>query len=225
MKKVLTILVVLALVCGAVFAAETHSVTLKTLVGEIIPAFQLHEYSLVGNRDANGDGTADNDVEVGSQKTNASAATYTNTGYDFADDVFVGDLSKYDVTVVFQAKLANKAKTVTDYKLTFEAGAFKVSRDGVGLGVNDTPEYLPVASQKVVTDSVGAHDGVTAGKTAVTTSIDPDNALVVKVDFNGSECVANTDLAQFEVKYTHDTTIDPTTTGYFADIKMTVTVW
>ena len=222
MKKVLTILVVLALVCGAVFADETHTVRLKTIVGEIIPAFQLHEYSLVGNRDANNDGQADNDVLISNQLTNADADVYETDNYAFANDVFVGDLSKYDVTVVFQAKLANKAKTTTDYKLTFEAGAFKVSRNGVGFGENDPEQLLPVASQEIVAESVGARDGVVDSVTAVTTSIDNSGARVVKVDFNGAECKANTDLAQFKVQYTHDSTIDPTTTGYFANVTMTV---
>ena len=216
MKKAITILAVLIVLVGAVFAAETHSIRLKTVVDEVLPAFQLSNTALTAFKDVDGVKTAVVNVK---QYTNAAKDevdvddgdhTY---GTESRADVNVGDLSKYDVEVQFTVYIANKAKTLKDYRLAFTAGSFAVERDGVSLN-----QTLPPADDPEIT-GLGAQDG-TNGEQSVETS---DKSTYVLVDFNGNECVADTPIAVYTVQYEHDPSIDPKAEGYFADITLEIT--
>ena len=215
MKKVLTILVVLALVCGAVFAAETHSVRLRTVVGEVIPVFQMTNTSLTAFKDVDGVKTAVVNVE---QTTNGAEAKFVDDGdhtytTETRDDIAVGDLSKYDVTVVFTISVANQAKTLQDYKLSFTAGAFAVKRDGI-----TENQTLAADANATPFASLGVKNGVN-GEQSIETSVADGGILV---DFNGNECTEDTILGTYTVSYTHDPSIDPDVTGYTADITMLI---
>ena len=230
MKKAITILAVLIVLVGAVFADETHSIKLKTVVDEVIPAFQLSNTNLTAKDSA---GVAVANV---SQTSNAAEQVFSDDapaaednpatpdvdesaaahGHTYTLDgraaVNVGDLSKYDVTAKFTVYLANKAKTLQDYKLTFTAGAFSVKRNNVS---------GTLAASAPVVSETGAKVGSVAEKgTSVTTS---EESSYVKVDFNGNECKENTTLAVYTVTYTHDERLDPSgANGYTADISLVV---
>jgi hypothetical protein len=220
MKKAITILAVLIVLVGAVFA-ETHTIRLKTVVDEVIPAFQLSNTSLTAFKDVDGVKTEVANVQ---QYTNPKtgnpaeadefAANGDHTyGTESRADVNVGDLSKYDVTVGFTVYVANKAKTLTDYRLTFTAGSFAVERNGVSRDQTLDPKAAPAIS------GLGAKNG-TNGEQSVETS---DKSTYVLVDFNGNECVADTPIAIYTVQYDHDASIDPKAAGYFADITLGIT--
>ena len=215
MKKAITILAILIVLVSAVFAAETHSIKLQTVVDEVLPVFQMTNTDLEAYKDVDGVKTAVQNVP---QTTNeAEADVNLNNGNhtytaDSRDAVNVGDLSKYDVEVEFTVYIANKAKTLNDYRLTFTAGAFAVER-----GSNNAAGTL-AAGAPVIT-GLGAQVG-TNDETSVTTS---NQSTYVLVDFNGNECVADTPIAVYTVQYEHDPSINPKAAGYFADITLEIT--
>lgn len=226
MKKVLTILVVLALVCGAVFAVdtETHRVTLQTTIGEVLPVFQLVRAAYTGTAT---DGTA---VTATAETTNTTgginANGVTEDGIRFFDgadyeltELEVGDLSKYDVDVTFNVKVSNAAKSVRTFTLTFEAGDFSVSRNNKTDGANGKH----AATTKEIT---------AAGQlTGVKSSVSDTNDQIMLAVFNGTTLVpgqTGTVLGTYHVVYPADSTIDPsvgnsTTATYTADITLTIT--
>lgn len=227
MKKVLTILVVLALVCGAVFAddaltgkAEEHKITLRSTVGEIIPVFQLTRAAFSGTSTNGTAITANAETTNGSKVAFANYSSSTdgqgvttysanNTEYTL-NELEVGDLSKYDVNVTFSIAVANEAKTVRAFNLTFEAGAFNVTRNKVE-GTRAAKTATLSASEEELT-------GVSVEKTSDT---------VLKATFNGTTLLqGGTTLGSFTVLYEKDSTIDPSEGNakapYTADIKVTI---
>ena len=213
MKKAITILAVLIVLVGAVFAAETHSIKLKTVVDEVLPAFQLSNTALTAKN------SAGETMAKQQQYTNANKAVVDVEDGDYKAeteqraDVNVGDLSKYNVEVEFTVYVANKAKTLKDYRLAFTAGSFAVERNGVSQDQTLDPKAAPAIT------GLGAKNG-TNGQKSVETS---DKSTYVLADFNGNECVADTPIAIYTVQYDHDASIDPKAAGYFADITLGIT--
>ena len=214
MKKAITIRAVLIVLVGAVFA-ETHTIRLKTVVDEVIPAFQLSNTALTAKNSA-GEVVANVQQYTNPKTGNPEAADEFTANGDHTygteqrADVNVGDLSKYDVTVGFTVYVANKAKTLTDYRLTFTAGSFAVERNGVSQDQTLDPKAAPAIT------GLGVKNG-TDGKQSIKTT---DESSYVLVDFNGNECVADTAIAVYTVQYDHDPSIDPKAAGYFADITL-----
>ena len=220
MKKVLTILVVLALVCGAVFAVETetHKITLKTTIGEVLPVFQLVREAYTGTAT---DGSAVNAAEdITNTENGINENGIVEDGIRFVDaaeyaldDLEVGDLSKYDVDVTFNVRISNAAKSVRVFTLTFDAGAFSVSR-------NKT-----VGSQAATTTALSANTNLVAASGVIAAA----NGQVLTATFNGTTLSENgTLLGTYNVVYPADSTIDPsfgntTEATYTADITLTIT--
>ena len=221
MKKVLTILVVLALVCGAVFAVETetHKITLRSTIGEVLPVFQLVRAAYTGTAT---DGSA---INAAAETTNTEGGInekgIVEDGIRFKDTaeyaltlLEVGDLSKYDVDVTFDVKISNDAKSVRTFTLTFDAGAFSVSRNKV------------VGSQAATTTTLSANDSLVAASGVITEA----NGQVLTATFNGTTLSENgTLLGSYRVVYPADSRIDPsvgntTEATYTADITLTITV-
>ena len=222
MKKVLAIFVVLALVCGAVFAVdtETHKITLRTTIGEVLPVFQLVREAYAGTAT---DGTA---VAATAETTNTTGGINANgvveDGIRFVDaadyelaELEVGDLSKYDVAVDFTIKVSNAAKSVRTFTLTFNAGDFSVSRNKV------------VGPQAATTKTLTANDALVAADGVTTSAADQ----VLTAVFNGTTLTpgnTGTVLGTYSVVYPKDSRIDPsvgneTTATYTADITLTIT--
>ena len=135
MKKVLTILVVLALVAGFAFATdpktqETHTLTITASVDAAIPQFQLFRGEVKTNETPNGFDNADTAYEA----TDAAGFKLDAGG---------------SVEVV--AKVANQAKQKQDYTLTFSDGVFTVDRNGES--GNQAPS-ITVAKNATATDGV-----------------------------------------------------------------------
>lgn len=223
MKKVLTILVVLALVVGAVFAdpnpnSEVHKITLKSTIGEVLPVFQLTREAFTGVK-TNGDAINTAEETTNTAETQIDGITengvrYSTTAYAEYEmaELEVGDLSKNGIEVDFTVKVSNAAKSLKTFLLTFEAGDFTVSRSSVE---NDTKNGKQPASAHAATENTAltkAH--------GVTTSASGD---VLTAVFNGTTLSANgTMLGTYHVEYEGDSTIDPG--EYTADIVLTITV-
>ncbi len=220
MKKAITILAVLIVLVGAVFAtnsSEAHSIKLHTTIAEVLPVFQFSNTALTGAKNSAG-ATVANVVKT--TNTTNGGTEFTNTASYNEGPVEVGDLSKYGISATFTVSVANQAKTVRSFGLAFEAGAFEVSRGKVA-GTHPAASHSASPASRVEADGVtvsGSGDALTA-------------------DFNGttlSATAANRVLGTYEVTYNADPTIDPSVgnttenaqgqvVSYTADIKVTIT--
>ena len=136
MKKVLTILVVLALVAGFAFAEvapktqETHTLTITASVDVAIPQFQLFR---------------------GEVKTNDTPNAFDNTTPSYSDTDAAGFKLDAGGSVEVVAKVANQAKQKQSYTLQFKDGVFDVERNGVPETQAPT---ITVAKNNTTTDGV-----------------------------------------------------------------------
>ena len=193
MKKVLTILVVLALVAGFAFAEvapktqETHTLTITADVDVEVPAFQLFR---------------DNTL-----KTNTDANKYDNVkdAYVVTEAEAAGFKLDAGGSVIVSARVANMAKQKQNYTLQFTDGEFKnVKRNG---GNGTQAPTITVAKNNTTTD------GVTLSQV--------ENSDTVTAAFNGTKMTeSGYTIATATYAYSADSTIDPGT--YTADIVLTV---
>lgn len=228
MKKVIAIMMVLAIVAGAVFAAvgdsQGHTLTVKTVVDEKLPAFQLRfsgstitEATVQGrttytiNNDsadvATNDVATDGDGETFVDK----ADSYT----DSADPVYVGfDLGvEGTYPVHFFAYLVQNgegyyAKTYKSFTLEFSDGRFddlKVRGDDI----DDVTKGDP-------TISVAPGTELTTGGTITASG---DTATIV---FNGQTCPSH-EVMVADATYTWTGIKDLDMGAYTADIVLTIT--
>lgn len=182
MKKVLTILVIMAIVVGTAFAAsEQHKIKIKADVIAVVPVFQLELGDVVTNNAAKPTVFTDR-------------ASYTPNSTDTAVDAgFKLDVGGF-VTVT--VKLANAAKQKQSYTLTFSDGEFKdVMRDG------DSGVKTPTIAAKAETAS---NNGISS------IAVDSQDAKKLKVNFNGSTAVVG-NLGTATYTYGPDDKIDPGT--------------
>ena len=219
MKKVFAILLVLALVAGFVFAADTemHELTVETIVTEKIPAFQLR---FTGNTiDTTG---TDHAVGTGTDtiETNDSGVAFANNAETYTDAtvLYVGfDLGvSGDKTATFYAWLVQNsagyyAKTKKPYTLKFSDGVFeglKAHGSNLGDGTLAPKNILPAGLSTMPS-------GITS-----TTASDADDT--VRIVFNGASCPeAATQVASAEYTWEGQPTLDMG--SYQANILLTVT--
>ena len=206
MKKIITVLTILAVLAGALFAAsESHTIKITVTLLETLPAFQLTIGDVVTN---NENGTP---VEF---VNNATYAPYVAADpqaqppvseanvYDASSDI---NFATNGGSVTVTAKIANAAQTSKGFTLVFSDGEFDVTRPA-GAGTK-TPQSIAAAT-------------TIAGGTTGITSVDVTGSTA-KVQFSGEQCVANTTLATATYTYTADTAIIPGT--YYADLVLTIT--
>lgn len=225
MKKVFAILLVLAVAAGFVFAAttdtETHSLKVKTIVKEKLPAFQLR---FIGETiTANDDGSYTIGAEDGAtvstnDTTETKGVTFANgkSYTDSADPLYVGfDLGTTgNKTATFFAYLVQNgegyyAKTNKDFILTFSDGEFDdlYVRNAKLTGTEGEPTSI-VATATTANLTTGG---------SVTAS---DEALIV--DFNGDTCPESAVQLGYAV-YTWAGIPNLDMGEYTADVLLTVT--
>ncbi len=239
MKKAITVLAIIAIVAGAVFAAETHKVQIKSVVDPVDPVFQWVFISGTGS-----------DVTEGTVFTNDGEAVYD------ADEPYVIDgnnaielssIAEEALTVVFDARLLTDVKLARGaiYDLEFvaeplvgEAQSYSVSPvlDGSSVSYDVTgkasrttaemsyyiqhPEFDNFIEQKTALASVPVSDNDASAKTAGTAYAEK-LTQTTKVAFE-TENVTKGNLARFTVKYPKDTAAPADT--YRAYISMNITV-
>ena len=210
MKKAITILAVLIVLVGAVFATtqeENHSIKLHTTVDEIVPIFHLVYKS------ATGTASSQVAIQAAEQTTNGNNVAFADHGaHDYTTEgrgsVEVGDISQGPITVLFNVTISNPAKIVRAYDLELDATGFAVTHNGVGATTSITSKTLA---------GYGDHNGVSvAEKTA--------NSIATAT-FTGKTCDASTVLATYQVVYAQDRDADPTNAGatYTSDVTLTIT--
>lgn len=212
MKKIITVLTILAVLAGALFAAsESHTIKITVTLLETLPAFQLTIGDVVTNNE-NGipvefvnNATYAPYIAPVAANPNAEppvAAVAEANVYDASSDI---NFATNGGSVTVTAKIANAAQTTKGFTLVFSDGEFDVTRPA-GAGTK-TPQSIAAA-----TTIAGGTTGITS--VAVTGS-------TAKVQFSGEQCVANTTLATATYTYTADTAIIPGT--YYADLVLTIT--
>ena len=194
MKRITVFVLLTLLLLPLVFAdsvGEVHRITIKTTVQPVSPVFQF-EFTA---------GMEDEDDVF------SVVADKQRQGEDDPKPpvVYVPDIKVNDLDLTFTAKLANEAKCLGSYTLTFIAGNFNVVRDGVG-GI-----LAPVSAEMKIANDFASRGGVVASGTR--------GANSVEMTFIGSSCTTG-DLAIFEVKYEADPELDEAT--YYADISLEV---
>lgn len=225
MKKVLTVLAVLVLLTGVVFAAETHRIKVKSDVGEQLPVFQL---------------------VYGNAITSSAAGIYTGNAGPYSDDTGIDvdfNLNE-DGSFTATAMINNttyKTKTTKSFTLTFSDGVFTVNRTSDPTNTTHAPSSITtnVLSTATGIASIRLADVYIPNEeydaTAATSNPDYNVPATVKdttatnkpvvITFNGTTMTADKEVATVQYAYTADPTIDPTAPGefYYAYIIMTVT--
>lgn len=200
MKKAITILAVLIVLVGAVFA-ESHTIKIKADVDAIPPQFQLVFEAASRNTNPTPNNFGVDDYSIG------------NTTDDKIDAGFKLDVGG---TATFKAVIANNAKIVQGYTLTFSDGQFKnVYR------VNNQGAQVIGTQNATIAVSAGTP---TTGIQSIIKANDQDK--FVTASFNGTKMTAITQqatnyvLATAQYTYAPDSTISPGT--YYADVTLTI---
>lgn len=196
---IITLILIAAMSCAFSANAETHKIQIKSNVGYLDPAFQFEFTSGMLNPAA----------EI---VTNSSAENFRNTSYtEFGTDetaTEVADISRNNITLLFTARLANRAKSIDSYTLRFNAGGFNVTRASVPGTLNPSTTELALA------EDLASRGGVSAAVSNAENTI--------QIAFNGTECTEGA-LATFAVGYQADKTIDPMREGYYyTDISLEI---
>lgn len=149
MKKLITILAILTVLVGAIFAdAESHQIKITVTIAETVPAFQLKF------NDANSNANS-----VAFNGTPKSYNTPVAATIDFESDTAANR------AITVDAYLGNTAKQSAQYTLTFSDGDFKTS--------GNNP--VTVASPSSITAIVGSGAGYGTG---VSTTVEDEVATV-----------------------------------------------
>lgn len=211
MKKVITILAILALAVGMIFAddpqTETHTLRIKSVVDTVRPAFQLvlSEASTNGNKsefDGTGSYPATNDgaIEVFS----------INDGGD----------------VTFSAILVNQTNTKEAFKLSFSGGEFlQVTRYGES-GTRGPSKITTSVGTVISAANSNTDKGIASIAFDATASSTETNKPVI-ITFAGQldltvfkATTEGVTIATAKYEYPQDKTIDAGT--YYADVILTV---
>ena len=219
MKKAITILAVLIVLVGAVFA-ETHTIKLKSDVSAVIPVFGLrfgtNDLTMTNETDLINDAEDPNYKQYTNRFGVADEYSYGTDPVDaqanpvvFADAVDVGFNLDKNGTVKVYACLLNPAKQIETYTLTFSDGEFDVKKNGGA--ATHTPTSI-VAGDFINVTGVKSQAGASGNKADLT--------------FDGKVVTGAKPLALASATYTYqgDDAIDMLPEGefYYADIVLTV---
>lgn len=197
MKKAILFALIMVVSVACLFSSisvERHSLRLKTIIDANTPTFQFEFTS--------------------GMATGIAVATDVDSGvneYGTEDTaISVADISRNNLDLLFTVKLVNKAKCNESYSLSFLAGSFAVTRNGVP-GIL-APDKNPVVE---ASSDIDSRLGVTA------TDVVEDG---LKLRFNGTNCTEGS-LATYHVCYTADGSIDENEENeyYYADISLIIT--
>ena len=223
MKKAITILAVLIVLVGAVFA-ENHTIQIKADVSSIIPVFslQFNGAKSVASTTKDTAETIVTDEETGATAPNPEYLQYSDRyGLgNHSDDTAVLAGFKLDKggSVTVYAVLLNKAKQIETYDLTFSDGVFDVKRQG-------RTENETLAPTSITTAALANTAGCVANLENRTGADGGAANRIVKLTFDG-QTVQSTNLQLASATYTYqgDDTIDMLEADqyYYADIVLTV---
>ena len=223
MKKVITILAILVLAVGMIFAdpepsndpvQETHTIRIKSVVTNIRPVFQLVLSSATSNVAAvNTSGY--NSITNNGETPNRFTGTNEYDPYDGTAAVNVGFSISEGGSVTFKAQLNNATNTCESYKLKFSGGEFTGIKR-----YNEESDNVGPSSIAVTAGTKPQVDGKDAGIASITAGTENDVTINFKGQL-GSTVTLPLTVATAVYTYNEDKTIDADT--YYADVTLTVT--
>lgn len=216
MKKLIAILMVLALIAGFAFA-ETHTVNVSTTVGPVIPSFQLrHGLGTVYTNS----GADQNTVSTPVASAQFGAGDHGEVSYEEnTSTINLGkDISAESITEDFYAVLAIGGKQDNvSYKLKFTAGAFNTKKNGI-LVEGGSP---CTASAIVAAENIGTYNKVVVPGSAVEAD-SANNVKAMTITMKGAPALSKIDLVKFTATWQRDPDVDMGT--YNADVTLEITV-
>lgn len=225
MKKAITILAVLIVLVGAVFA-EDHTIRIKADVTSVIPVFAL-KYDNVTTGAGDTAITNETTRETTTDKTSADYGQYTNRYTDNGEYIAADGtvLANTDAVttglkldkggdVYFNAMLLNPAKQKKGYTLEFKGGVFTAT---INSGA-ETVTITPTITRNSMNTTTSNGFAVSAGA----------DTYKVRVVFDGKQVVNNDSINLATAKYAYAATpqIDMpagTENYYYADVTLTIT--
>ncbi len=213
MKKAITILAVLIVLVGAVFAtSEQHDIKVKADVAAVEPAIQLRIQAY--------------NSELDDYKTNTTPNAYDGTkSYAAQAEGQAIDVNfnlNENGSVVAYAYLANYAKTNKVYTLAFSGGDFAAKKNKGNY--THSPTSITTAVMEGQAAVTRESDGAALYEVALVSGNQSNRNITVT--FHGKTVVEkDVPLAKATYAYTGDDDIDPTTPQnpwYYADITLTV---
>ena len=219
MKKVFAIIAIMVVLVGAVFAdpapapaSESHTITVQAAVYGELPKFQLQ---LIGAEQTT---ITNNSTPVQFTDTEEYTASgiLSRTDNEQVDANGIPTVFTLDKagSIVVAAKVANAAKVLKAYTLTFTGGVFtNVYRDG---DTTNAGTYVPTAIATSL--PTGTVTGTTTSNYGEGTVANGASALVT---FSLTAATAGQEIARCTFTYPGDDDINPG--NYYADIQMVVT--
>lgn len=224
MKKVITILAILALVAGMAFAdpepnastpvQETHTIRIKSVVTNIRPVFQLVLSSATSNVAAVNTSGYDSITNNG-ETPNRFTGTNEYDPYDGTAAVNVGFSISEGGSVTFKAQLNNATNTCESYKLKFSGGEFTGIKR-----YNENSDNVGPSSIAVTAGTKPQAEGQDVGISSITAGNEDDVTITFRGQLGNSVDLPFT-VATAVYTYNEDKTIDADT--YYADVTLTVT--
>lgn len=181
---------------------ETHTIILVSTVPSEPTAFRL---------------VYDADLSQATA-TNASGIEFRGSESYSGGQVNVRSLSEADVDIVFRTVIANGAKEFETYELCFSAGPFKAKAGGLD---HDVEPNLTHTAATASESGRGYSTELTTDPSQELTK-PSDKVYSVRVTMDGATCNPGSELAQFRVHYDRDESIDPSSEGYSASIRMEI---
>lgn len=201
MKKLIAILAVMIVLVGAVFAASGDKLKLKSIVGEVLPVYQIKDSTpVVGTRN-------------GAEVTTGMDISVQDISWNFTITQ-VGEEDSQHTSVQF-------AKTTKTATLTITLGSFTNDADENEVA-DDSPKFTAFGA----VDPIQVNSEVAQAKqTVVTVPEVPQNGLAspatVTLAYKGVNW-ADQDVATFTAKWTKDDTLSMGT--YHATVTLTYSV-
>ena len=212
MKKAITILAVLIVLVGAVFAANTTAdIRVSTEIGEVAPGFKLAFKALTQNSN-----TAT--YEAGYNTAESLAANSPTKGQIVitTDDMLTKDA---DITFAVKQTVAS-ARKVANYTLSASTTALTLyAVPNPTTGEDDTPSSAQIAANKFALSGNAA--ATITGVDNATYYTHGDAGTSVTFNFKGTPIPADTEIATFNFKWLHNGDAIPG--KYQADVVLTVT--
>lgn len=224
MKKAITILAIIAIVAGAVFAAETHKISVRADVEETLPAFNLS----FGGKNTNQ--VVANVYGENSDVAEPFAAAYDSSSHTENGAADIGFNLNETNSFVVKAEVINAVKTNKSFTIAFKGGVFDVKRNTVGGKLS--PSQIVLADNHTSDAIKTVVGGESATLDAAGTRASNPTALTAQgsVTFSGKTGTGTVQapiaVAKATYSYIGDDSIDPTDQDewYYADITMTITV-
>lgn len=181
MKKLTFIIILTLLAVAAISAVDTevHTITIASIVEEVLPTFQFELTSGM---------LEDQDVAVLDLNQGSSESQETRRV------VYVPDINRNDLDLTFTAKLSNEARCQGSFTLKLTAGDFIVTK------LSGVENLSPSGVEAAVANDVASRHGVDAQLTG--------DGNGVNISFSGASCTPG-DLATFTVRYPSDPDILP----------------